>query len=61
MTKKFKLTNTSIYISEANTTVYQIEALRDFGNVKKVKGADLSSVKTTYLKKEIVGCMICLK
>lgn len=35
MTKKFKLTNTSIDISEANVTVYQIEALRDFGNVKK--------------------------
>ena len=35
MAKKFKLTNNSIDISEANTTVYQIEALRDFGNVKK--------------------------
>lgn len=35
MTKKFKLTNNSIDISEANVTVYQIEALRDFGNVKK--------------------------
>src|SRR5574344_78780 len=35
MAKKFKLTNNSIDISEANVTVYQIEALRDFGNVKK--------------------------
>lgn len=35
MAKKFKLTSTSVDISEANVTVYQIEALRDFGNVKK--------------------------
>lgn len=61
MTKKFKLTSNSIDISEANVTVYQIEALRDFGNVKKVTEADSSSLKTTYLKKEIVWCMINLK